>query len=117
MREESKRAPKAVILAAGIGSRLRPLTEDCPKSLLSVGGSAILERIIRNCLSSGISQFVLVLGYRDEMRMVQAARLLRQRSMSVAEVGGAVGFSDPAYFSRMFSNHIGMSPRQYQKQR
>ena len=57
-----------------------------------------------------------VLGYRDEMRMVQAARLLRRRSMSVAEVGGAVGFADPAYFSRMFSNHIGMSPRQYQKQ-
>lgn len=66
MREESKRAPKAVILAAGIGSRLRPLTDDCPKSLLSVGGSAILERIIRNCLSSGISQFVLVLGHQDD---------------------------------------------------
>jgi len=66
MRHENNRAPKAVILAAGIGSRLHPLTDDGPKSLLSVGGSVILERMIRNCLSSGISQFVLVLGYRDD---------------------------------------------------
>lgn len=63
---DTKRSPKAVILAAGIGSRLAPLTDECPKSLLSVGGSAILERMIRNCLSCGISQFVLVLGHRSD---------------------------------------------------
>lgn len=66
MSYDPKRPPVAVILAAGIGSRLSPLTDDCPKSLLSVGGSAILERMIRNCLSCGISQFVLVLGYRAD---------------------------------------------------
>jgi len=66
MKHETKRAPMAVILAAGIGSRLRPLTDDCPKSLLSVGGSIILERMIRNCLSCGISQFVLVLGHKAD---------------------------------------------------
>ncbi len=69
MRYEKRRAPVAVILAAGIGSRLSPLTDNCPKSLLSVGGSIILERMIRNCLSCGMSQFVLVLGHRaDEIR-------------------------------------------------
>jgi choline kinase len=69
MRYEKRRAPVAVILAAGIGSRLSPLTDNCPKSLLSVGGSTILERMIRNCLSCGMSQFVLVLGHRaDEIR-------------------------------------------------
>jgi choline kinase len=66
MAHEINRAPKAVILAAGLGTRLRPQTEACHKSLLPLGGSAILERTIRNCLSCGISQFVLVLGYRDE---------------------------------------------------
>lgn len=64
MKNEINRPPMAVILAAGIGSRLSPLTDNCPKSLLSVGGSVILERMIRNCLSCGISQFVLVLGHR-----------------------------------------------------
>ena len=69
MKYENNRPPIAVILAAGIGSRLRPLTDNCPKSLLSVGGSAILERMIRNCLSCGISQFVLVLGHKaDEIK-------------------------------------------------
>lgn len=66
MKYERKRAPMAVILAAGIGSRLSPLTDDCPKSLLTVGGTVILERMIRNCLSCGISQFVLVLGHRAD---------------------------------------------------
>lgn len=69
MNNEMKRAPMAVILAAGEGSSLGSLTEDSPKSLLPVGGSVILERIIRNCLSCGMSQFVLVLGHRgDEVR-------------------------------------------------
>lgn len=66
MNHEIRRAPVAVILAADIGSRLSPLTDKSPKSLLSVGGSVILERTMRNCLSCGISQFVLVLGHRAE---------------------------------------------------
>ena len=69
MKYEKHRAPFAIILAAGIGSRLSPLTDTCPKSLLSVGGSVILERMIRNCLSCGMSQFVLVLGHQaDEIK-------------------------------------------------
>ncbi|WP_050526504.1 phosphocholine cytidylyltransferase family protein [Pseudorhodobacter aquimaris] len=69
MKNEINRPPMVVILAAGIGSRLSPLTDNCPKSLLTVGGSVILERMIRNCLSCGLSQFVLVLGHRaDEIR-------------------------------------------------
>jgi choline kinase len=69
MSNEMRRAPMAVILADGVGSRLSPLTDNCAKSMLSVGGSVILERAIRNCLSCGISQFVLVLGHReDEVR-------------------------------------------------
>lgn len=55
MKHETNRPPMAVILAAGIGSRLSPLTDTCAKSLLFVGGSVILERMIRNCLSCGIS--------------------------------------------------------------
>jgi choline kinase len=69
MKNEINRPPVAVILAAGIGSRLSPLTDNCPKSLLTVGGSVILERMIRNCLSCGMSQFVLVLGHMaDEIK-------------------------------------------------
>ena len=69
MKYETNHPPKAVILAASVGSRLSPQLGTCPKCMLSVGGSIVLERMIRNCLSCGISQFVLVLGHRsDEIR-------------------------------------------------
>jgi AraC family transcriptional regulator of arabinose operon len=54
-----------------------------------------------------------VLGYRDELRMVRAAQLLRNHTLAIAEIGASVGYPDPAYFSRTFSRHIGTSPRSY----
>lgn len=57
-----------------------------------------------------------VLGYRDELRMVRAAQLLRNSSMDIAAIGEAVGYPDPAYFSRAFSQHVGVSPREYRRQ-
>ena len=69
MKYDNNRPPMAVILADGIGARLSPMTDSSAKCMLSVGGSVILERTIRNCLSCGISQFVLVLGHRaDEIK-------------------------------------------------
>ena len=67
MKTNTKRQPtKAIILAAGVGSRIRPLTDDCPKSLLKVNGIAILERMILNIQACGLSEFVFVLGYLDD---------------------------------------------------
>lgn len=60
-----KQVTKAVILAAGVGSRIRPLTDTLPKSLLRVAGIPILERMIVNIQACGISEFVIVLGYLE----------------------------------------------------
>lgn len=69
MNYDNNRPPMAVILADGLGARLSSMTDGSVKCMLSVGGSIILERMIRNCLSCGISQFVLVLGHRaDEIK-------------------------------------------------
>ena len=54
---------KAIILAAGVGSRIRPLTDNCPKSLLRVGGKTILEMMISHIQENGIHEIVFVLGY------------------------------------------------------
>lgn len=54
---------KAVILAAGVASRLRPLTNDCPKCLLKVGERSLLQRSMDALKQSGISEFVIVTGY------------------------------------------------------
>jgi choline kinase len=55
----------AVILAAGIASRLRPLPDSTPKCLLRVNGKPILGMMIENLCSSGIDRFVLVTGYLE----------------------------------------------------
>jgi len=57
---------KAVILAAGIASRLRPLTDHTPKCLLKIGNKSILERTITNLLNHSINEFIIVTGYMEE---------------------------------------------------
>lgn len=51
----------------------------------------------------------------DQRAMLEAKRALLYTNLSVAEVGYAIGFSDPAYFTRFFSRHAGMSPRVYRQ--
>jgi choline kinase len=53
----------AVILAAGFGSRLRPLTDDTPKCLLDVGGKTILARQLERIAAAGIPRAVVVTGH------------------------------------------------------
>ena len=56
-----------VILAAGMAKRLRPLTDTQPKCLLKVGERTLLERTVAAMTAAGISEFVVVTGYRAEM--------------------------------------------------
>lgn len=57
---------KAIILAAGVGSRIRPLTDNCPKSLLKVDGKTILEMMLSHIQDCGINEVIFVLGYLKE---------------------------------------------------
>jgi bifunctional UDP-N-acetylglucosamine pyrophosphorylase/glucosamine-1-phosphate N-acetyltransferase len=57
---------EAVILAAGEGKRMRPLTASRPKSMLPVAGKPILEHIVIQAKRAGINDFVFVVGYKDE---------------------------------------------------
>ena len=57
---------KAVILAAGYGNRMRPLTDSRHKTLLEVGGKTIIARIIDALLGHSINEIVVVTGYRNE---------------------------------------------------
>jgi len=57
----------ALLLAAGLGMRLAPLTVAQPKCLVSVSGTPILERLVRALDGHGIERLVIVAGYRAEM--------------------------------------------------
>ena len=54
-------------MAAGMAKRLRPLTDTMPKCLLKVGGRTLLERTVEAMRLAGISEFVVVTGYRGDM--------------------------------------------------
>ncbi len=56
-----------VILAAGMAKRLRPLTDTKPKCLLEVGGKTLLQRTVEAMASAGISEFLVITGYRENM--------------------------------------------------
>jgi MurNAc alpha-1-phosphate uridylyltransferase len=50
---------RAIILAAGLGTRMRPLTDHLPKPLLQAGGSALIEYHLRNLAQAGIREIVI----------------------------------------------------------
>jgi NDP-sugar pyrophosphorylase family protein len=58
---------KAVVLAAGRGTRMGAITDDVPKAMLSVQGRPLLEHVLERLAQVGVGQFLVVVGYRREM--------------------------------------------------
>lgn len=56
-----------VLMAGGLGSRLQPLTDECPKPLLTVGGKPILETILESFAEQGFNRIFLSVNYKAEM--------------------------------------------------
>jgi glucose-1-phosphate thymidylyltransferase len=57
---------QAVVLAAGKGTRLRPLTDDKPKVLVEVDGTPLIEDVFDNLLDCGATELIVVVGYKKE---------------------------------------------------
>lgn len=75
-----------MILAAGLGTRLRPLTDHTPKALLDVGGMPILERVARRLIDAGADRLIINTAYLAQ----QIEDFVRSRD----------GFGVEAVFSR-----------------
>lgn len=63
----SKRNLKAIIIAAGMGNRLMPLTDGKPKCMLDVNGKSIMQRQLEALRQCSISDIIVVRGYKKEM--------------------------------------------------
>ncbi len=72
---------KAVILAAGEGLRMRPLTESTPKQLLRVHGKTLLEYVLET-LPSDISEIVMVIGYKGEQIQKFLGNIWREKPVT-----------------------------------
>ncbi|QWV95972.1 nucleotidyltransferase family protein [Geomonas nitrogeniifigens] len=62
-----KRENTVVLMAGGLGTRLMPLTNDCPKPLLKIGSKPILEIILENFIDQGFCKFFISVNYKAEM--------------------------------------------------
>lgn len=60
------RVKNAVLMAAGYGSRLAPITDRTPKGLLRIRGEVLVERQIEQLVEAGVADIFLVTGYRSE---------------------------------------------------
>ncbi len=85
----------AMILAAGLGERMRPLTEDRPKPLIEVRGRSLIETILDRLEAAGVPDVVINLFYLGEMIEVQLAGRRRpyiafSREETRLETGGGV---------------------------
>ncbi len=58
---------KVILMVGGLGSRLRPLTDNIPKPMLKVGNRPILETIILNFKKNGFSEIILCVSYKSEI--------------------------------------------------
>src|SRR5437773_75343 len=58
---------KAILLAAGVGKRLWPVTQHHPKCLIELGGRTLLLRYLEALAGVGIKQAVVVVGYKQDM--------------------------------------------------
>ena len=96
----SGRGPQvAMVLAAGLGKRMRPLTENMPKPLLPVAGRTLLDRVLDRFADAQISRAVVNLHYfRETMENHLAGRSMRQEAppielspeVDLLETGGGV---------------------------
>lgn len=87
----------------------QPLTQD---RLVKISGMNILKlrKLFTQVFGKGIYE------YCQYLRMQEAARLMRDKQLSVSETGYQLGFTNLSYFGRLFEQHFGMKPKKWSTQ-
>ena len=62
----------AIIMCAGRGNRLKPLTDDIPKCMIKVSGKPIIKWIYDNCIKAGIHPSIIISGYKQDILLEYA---------------------------------------------
>src|SRR5438309_10531440 len=91
---------KAIIPAAGIGTRLRPHTYTQPKALLHVAGKSILAHIIDELVAVGVAAIVVVVGYLGERIAAQVREQYRSLPVKFVQQTEPLGDGHAVYGAR-----------------
>ena len=89
---------QAMIFAAGLGTRLKPLTEKVPKALIEVGGMTLLERVVLKLKAAGVQRMVINVHHFSErvIRFIRAKDnfgmevIISDESSCLLETGGGI---------------------------
>jgi dTDP-glucose pyrophosphorylase len=103
---------KAVLLAAGKGTRMKELTNELPKPMLEVQGKSILLHIIEGLRAAGVTEFCIIVGYRADVvrtyfgdgsafgvRITYETQLVQDGTGKVVELARDFAGSDPFVLS------------------
>jgi AraC family transcriptional activator of pobA len=115
--EATALAPERHDSAAALVARFRELVEARYREAGGVNAYAetlgvSAKRLRTACLKAANTTPLRII---QERMLIEAKRLMLYSSMTVAETAYHLGFDDPAYFTRVFSRHSGLSPRQFRK--
>jgi len=99
---EPKPISTAMVLAAGLGTRLRPLTDDRPKALVEVAGTTLIDRVLERLAKAGVSRAIVnVHAHADRLEAHLLARkavpqiLISDERDTVLETGGGLRKARP----------------------
>lgn len=96
---------QAMIFAAGLGTRLKPLTDHMPKALVSVGGEPLLKRVILKLKEAGVERIVVnvhhfseqIVDYLKENNNFDTDILISDESQMLLETGGGIKKARPLF--------------------
>lgn len=89
--EKTARFPDVMLLAAGLGTRMRPITETLPKPLVPVAGVPLIERVIASARAEGAKRFAANAHYRADQVLAHFGGLLKvNREETLLGTGGGV---------------------------
>src|SRR5690554_7449265 len=111
---------KAMILAAGFGKRMRPLTDHCPKPLLPVAGKPLIVHHLERLADANITQVVINVSYRAEQIMTAlgdgasyGVQIRWSQEATPLETGGGIHQALPLLgdrkSTRLNSSHVRIS--------
>ena len=87
---------KAIIVAAGMGRRLRPYTDDRPKCLVEVNGKSILERQLDAYRAAGVDEVYIVRGYMKESIVIDGAKYFTNTDFANNNILASLFYAEPA---------------------
>lgn len=87
---------KAIIVAAGMGRRLRPYTDDRPKCLVEVNGKSILQRQLDAYRAAGVDEVYIVRGYMKESIQIDGARYFENTDFQNNNILASLFYAEPA---------------------